>query len=303
VCAAPPDQRGRTVSAATLGGIAAAAAAAACFDGGLALQALDARTVPHELGLRPSLLRRLVRRRRWLAATALALAGWPFHLLALGLAPLSLVQPTLAFGLVLLLYLGHRVLGERVGPAEIVAVAGVVAAVALLAWAAPPETTHHGGPARIALGLVPLGVVALLPLALPRLRVTPPASLLAFAAGAAYAFTGVSSKLLVDDLRTSAVAGAALWAALTGVFGATGLLVEMSALQVRPATHVGPNVFVVQVSVPVLLAPLVSGESWTNTPLSGGVILIAVAATAASAIVLTRSPAITALTEGTVPNP
>jgi hypothetical protein len=76
------------------------------------------------------------------------------------------------------------------------------------------------------------------------------------------------------------------------VLGFAGLLIEMSALQVRPATHVGPNVFVVQVTVPVLLAPLVSGESWANTPLSGGVILMAVAAIAVSAIVLTRSPAV-----------
>src|SRR5918911_971278 len=116
------------MSAAALGGIASAAVAAACFDGGLAVQALDAREVPREHGLSATLLTRLVRRRRWLAGTALAFAGWPFHLLALGLAPLSLVQPTLALGLVLLLYLGHRVLGERIGRAEIAAVAGVVAA-------------------------------------------------------------------------------------------------------------------------------------------------------------------------------
>src|SRR4051812_35524151 len=181
------------MSVAALGGIASAATAAACFDGGLALQTLDARQVSAEHGLRPRLIRRLMRRRRWLAATGLALAGWPFHLLALGLAPLSLVQPTLALGLVLLLYLGHRVLGEPVGMAEIAAVAGVVGAVAVLAWAAPPETSHHAAAPRIALGLVPLGLLGLLPLALPRLRLTPRPGLLPFAAGAAYAFTGVSS--------------------------------------------------------------------------------------------------------------
>ena len=282
---------------ATLGGIAAAACAAACFDAGLGLQALDAREVPQEHGLRPRLIGRLMQRRRWLAATGLALGGWPFHLLALGLAPLSLVQPTLAFGLVLLLVLGHRLLGEEVGAAEVLAVAGVIGAVAVLAWAAPPETSHHAGAARLALGLVPLGLIGLLPIALPRVKVTPPSGLLAFAAGAAYAFTGISSKLLVDDVRHDAIGAVLLWAAVTGVFGFVGLLIEMSALQVRPATHVGPNVFVVQVSIPVLLAPLVSGESWANTPLSGAVILMAVAATAISAVVLTRSPAVAAFSQ------
>jgi hypothetical protein len=66
---------------------------------------------------------------------------------------------------------------------------------------------------------------------------------------------------------------------------------------VQQATHVGPNVFIVQVCVPVLLAPLVSGESWSSTPLSGAVILLAVAATAISAVVLTSSPAVAAFSD------
>lgn len=285
------------MSLALVGGIASAVVAAAAFDGGLALQALDAREVPHEHGLRPTLIGRLLRRGRWLAGTGLAFGGWPFHLLALALAPLSLVQPTLALGLVLLLYLGHRLLGERVGRTEMLAVGGVIGSVAVLAWAAPAETTEHADVARLALGLGPLGIIGLLPLAAPRLRIKPPPSLLPFAAGAAYAFTGVTSKLIVDDFRTHAYAALVMWVALTALLGFTGLLIEMSALQVRPATHVGPNVFVVQVAVPVLLAPLVSGESWAHTPLSGAVIVLAVAATAASAVVLTRSPAVAAFAD------
>jgi drug/metabolite transporter (DMT)-like permease len=285
------------MSASALGGVASAAVAAACFDGGLAVQALDARQVPPEHGLHPKLLARLVRRRRWVAATALAFGGWPFHLVALALAPLSLVQPTLALGLVLLLYLGHRLLGERVGRTEMVAVAGVVGAVAVLAWAAPPETSHHAGAARLALGLVPVGLFAVAPLLARRVGIHAPVRLLPFATGAAYAFTGVVSKLVVDDLRAHAVAGLVLWVGLTALVGMIGLLLEMSSLQVLPATHVGPNVFVIQTTVPVLLAPLVSGESWSATPLSGGVILIAVAVTAISAAVLTRSPAIAAFAD------
>jgi hypothetical protein len=284
------------MSLGALAGIASAATAAACFDGGLALQALDAREQPHEIGLRPSLLLRLARRRRWLAGTALAVLGWPFHLFALALAPLSLVQPTLALGLVLLLYLGQRVLGERVGGAEIAAVGGVVGAVAILAWAAPPETSHHAGSAQVAAGLIPLALVALVPLFLARVA-RAPSGLLPLAAGAAYAFTGLSSKLLVDELRAGRAHGIVFWAAATGALGFAGLLLEMSSLQVRPATHVGPMVFVVQVTVPVLLAPLVSGESWAGTPLGGGVILAALAAVAASAVVLARSPAVAAFSQ------
>jgi drug/metabolite transporter (DMT)-like permease len=279
-----------------LGGVLLAAVAAACYDAGLALQALDARTAPREHGLRLSLLLSLARRRRWLAATALSLAGWPFYLLALSLAPLSVVQPTLALGLVLLLFLGRRVLGERIGLAERSAVAGVVGAVALVAWAAPPATSHHAGAGKLAIALVPLALIALLPLVAGRLG-EPPAKMLPLAAGVAFAVTDTASKLLVDDFTHSVWGGVVLWATALGVFGLAGVLLEMSALQRRPATIVGPTVFVLQVTLPVLLAPLVAGESWRGTPLNGGVILIGVAITAACAVVLTRSTAVAAFSE------
>ena len=183
------------------------------------------------------------------------------------------------------------------GRAEILAVAGIIASVGVLAWAAPAETSHHGDALQIAAAMVPLGLLAMTPLLAVCFGSRPPPSLLGLASGAAYAFTGISSKLLVDDLRTDSAEGVLLWAAITGVLGFTGLLLEMSALQLRPAVQVGPSVFVVQVAVPVLLAPLVSGESWANTPLSGAVILMAVAATAVSAVVLTRSPAVAGFAE------
>src|SRR5204862_5219380 len=142
------------------------------------------------------------------------------------------------------LYLGHRLLGEKVGGPEIVAVAGVVISVAVLAWAAPAETSHHAAAGRLALGLVPLAAIALSPLLVAPVR-RPPSVTLPFACGAAFAFTGIVSKLLVDDLRNGNVDGVVLWIALVAVLGFTGLLLEMTALQQRPAVHVGPMVFVV----------------------------------------------------------
>ena len=70
-------------------GIAAAVIASLLYNASIALQALEARQVPHEHGLRPSLLGRLLRNRRWLGATALGLLGWPFEIAALLLAPLA----------------------------------------------------------------------------------------------------------------------------------------------------------------------------------------------------------------------
>src|SRR6478609_821269 len=90
----PPCLREMTATVAL--GVVAAAGAAACFDGAVLLQAADAREVDRQHGLRLSLLRRLVVRRRWLAGTALAVFGVPLHLAAFALAPVAVVQPTLA---------------------------------------------------------------------------------------------------------------------------------------------------------------------------------------------------------------
>ena len=54
-------------------------------------------------------------------------------------------------------------------------------------------------------------------------------------------------------------------------------------------------VFVAQVTLPVVLAPLVSGESWGSTPLGGLAIPAFLAAVATGAGLLGRSPAVSGL--------
>src|SRR5204863_362601 len=115
------------------------------FDIGVALQALEARRTAIRSALSLGLIAALARRRRWLAGTLVAGAGWPFHVAALTLAPLSVVQPALALGLLLLLALGDRMLGERVGPREVAAVVAIVVGVTGMAWAAPSHVSTHAG--------------------------------------------------------------------------------------------------------------------------------------------------------------
>jgi drug/metabolite transporter (DMT)-like permease len=275
-------------------GLACACAASALFDIGVALQALEARETRAGSALSPRLLGDLVQRRRWLAGTLIAVAGWPLHVAALTLAPLSVVQPALAVGLLLLLALGERVLGERVGPREIVAVAAIVVGVAGMAWAAPAHASTHAGPGRVAPALALIGAVAVAPYVLRR-RVAGGSVLVAVAAGTAYAFTGISSKLIADYLGSGSWAALALWAPLTGAVAALGLLSEMSALQRRPATQVVPIVFVFQICVPVGLAPFLGGESWAATPLGGLALLAFLAAVAAGIWLLGSTRAVSGL--------
>jgi hypothetical protein len=277
-------------------GIVAAVGASVLYNTSIALQALEAREVPGEHSLRLSLIGRLVRNRRWLGATGLGLLGWPLEIAALLLAPLTVVQPCLASGLILLLWLGATRLGEAPGKREVIAVAAIVAGVGGVAWAAPERTTDHAGAVAIA---VALAVVAI-PIALPyllRRRTEAIGMLMVISAGCGYAWTAIASKLLTDELAAGAVLVAAAWLATAAASEGLALLSEMSALQRRAATHVAPTMFAVQILVPVLLAPLIFGESWGDTPLGGAALAAFMAVAALGTMLLAGSRTVGAVLE------
>ncbi len=278
-------------------GIAAAVGASVLYNTSIALQAMEAREVPEEHSLRPSLIGRLVRNRRWLGATALGLAGWPLEIAALLLAPLTVVQPCIASGLILLLWLGATRLGEAPGRREAIAVAAIVIGVSGVAWAAPERTTDHAGPAAIALALGALAIPMAMPYLL-RSRATVFGALTVLSAGCGYAWTAVASKLLSDGLAIGAVAVALVWLASAAASEGVALLSEMSALQRRAATQVAPPMFAVQILVPVLLAPLIFGESWRATPLGGAALAAFMAIAVVGAALLAGSRPVGRALEG-----
>ncbi len=275
-------------------GIAAAVGASLLYNTSIALQALEVREVPGEHSLRPSLLGRLVRNRRWLGATVLGLVGWPLEIVALLLAPLTVVQPCLVSGLVLLLWLGATKLGEAPGRREFLAVAAIGVGVAGVAWAAPERTTDHADTAAIALALALVALPIAAPYAL-RGRAGAAGLLAVFSAGCGYAWTAVASKLLTDELAAGALLIAFAWLATAAASEGLALLSEMSALQSRPATHVAPVMFAVQVLIPVLLAPLIFGESWAETPLGGAALAAFLAAALVGTALLASSKAVGAV--------
>jgi drug/metabolite transporter (DMT)-like permease len=287
-------------------GVCAAVGASVLYNASIALQALEAREVPGEHSLRVSLLGRLVRNQRWLGATALGLAGWPLEIGALLLAPLTVVQPCLASGLVLLLWLGATRLGERPGPREWLAVCAIGLGVAGVALAAPERTTDHAGAGAIALALALVAIPIAAPYLLrQRLRHSRRqggvgvgsaiGTLAVVSAGCGYAWTAIASKLLTDELAAGAAIVAVAWLATAAASEGLALLSEMSALQQRPATQVAPTMFAVQVLVPVLLAPLIFGESWGSTPLGGAVLVASMAVAVAGTVLLAGSRAVGAV--------
>jgi hypothetical protein len=277
-------------------GIVAAAAASALYSLGVALQAMDAKRTPRSEHLHPALALNLLRRTRWLAGTGLSMLGWPLQVVALLLAPLVVVQPTLAVGLLVLLFFGQRMLGERAGRREHLAICAIVLGVAGTALCAPARTSTHTSNLTVTLVLVGLGLLTLLPYAVNLAR-RPAASLTMIGAGLGFAWSGVATKLFSDDLAHGSLLFAAAWGLSTAGASAVAALSEMSALQMRPAIQVAPVVFVTQTVVPVMLAPLLLGESFSSTPLGGVPLTISLAVLVAGAAVLARSPLLLALTE------
>ncbi|MDP8943785.1 MAG: hypothetical protein M3N16_06685 [Actinomycetota bacterium] len=256
-------------------GALAALAASALFSAGLVLQALDTRGVHPRHSLHLSLIASLMCRRRWLLGTGLTLLGFPFHVVALLLAPLTVVQPALSAGLLVLLAVAARTSEEEVGASEVGGVVAIAAGVVGITLAAPERAPLEGEVAALVLALAVLAALTLVPYAVARLRVggkRPVGALATFSAGAAYAFAGLTTKLISDLLAEGNWPAAIGWLAATAVVSGLGFLSQLTALQRRTAAQVGPVIYVMPVLVPVLLAPLVAGEGWSSTPLGGTVL-------------------------------
>jgi uncharacterized protein (DUF697 family) len=275
-------------------GIICAVGASALYNTSIALQALEARDVGEEHALRVSLIGRLIKNPRWLLATGIGLLGWPLEIAALLLAPLTVVQPCLACGLVLLLWLGVTRLGEKPGRREYGAVAVILIGIAGLAWAAPERTTGHAGAGPIAIALILVTIPVVAPY-LVRGRASAAGTLAVVAAGFGYAWTAIASKLLTDQLSAGSILVAAIWLATAAASEGLALLSEMSALGRSPATQVAPVMFAIQVTVPVILAPLIFGESWSGTPAGGAGIVASVLLVLVGVVALAGSPAVGAV--------
>jgi hypothetical protein len=279
-------------------GIGAAVGASVFYSLGIALQAMDAKEAPREEHLRLALVWGLVRRGRWMLGTGLSILGWPLQVLALLLAPLVVVQPALATGLVVLLFLGQRMLGEHAGRHEYIAIAAIVVGVVGAGLCAPPRSTGHTSERlTITLVLLGLGLASLLPYMLRAIHRSP-ASVTMLGAGLAFGWSGIATKLASDDLSAGHLAVAVAWGLATAAASAVGVLSESSSLQARPAIQVAPVVFVTQTIVPVTVAPLLFGERFSDTPLGGVPLALSLALLVTGAAALVRSPLLLALMGG-----
>lgn len=280
-------------------GVIVALIASALFNTGLLIEARRTRVIaPDETSGAIALFRRLIKDRMWLFGVFLDVLALPLHAVALLLAPVTVVQPTLAAGLLILLAAGKRS-GHAATRREAGGVLAVIAGVTGVALLAPERTAEDGGVLALGLTLGVLGVVIAATALLARRRGLGPGPRSAaamVAAGLAYALSSVELKLMSNELAASAWLAALGWFAAVVLTDGFGLGREMQSLQRRPATQVGPMIFVLPVIIPVLLAPFLFGEDWGATPGGGLPLVLSVLAATAGAAVLAGSPMLAAAT-------
>jgi len=262
-------------------GVAVGLAASAAYNGGIVLQALEARDSPRDCAMRLSLLVALCRRRRWLAGVALSILGFPLQIYAYANAPIAVVQTCLAAGLVLVMLCGARLMGEPVRRRDYLAVAAITIGVGLTAVAAPSSSEIERAGSEPVIVLAVLGAFALVPYALARRGLIPPLIITA-SAGLALAWNDIATKLLGNAFEAGAVIAAGLWLVAIVCSALVATVSEMSALQRVRATKVVPTVFVLETFIPILLGPLLLKTHLPFAPASqvaffGGLILVLVA--------------------------
>jgi hypothetical protein len=187
------------VTGAETGGLALALASAACLSWGFVRQHGETAGLPRLTVRRPvASLRALFGNRRWLTGFAVGIAGWATYVVALRLAPLSLVQAVSAGGIGLLAVLAARATQTRLERREQAGVALAVVGLALLGLSLTRASSAGGHGSGAAVGLWLAGsMTAAAVLAGPLSRRLARGAGFGLAAGILYAAGDVATKAAV----------------------------------------------------------------------------------------------------------
>lgn len=224
---------------------------------------------------KPALLT-LLRRPRWLLGGASILAGGGLHVVALGLGPLTVVQPMGVASLLFALPIAATLHGRRPATSELAAAAVVAAGLVGLVLLVPEsEGPVHLDPRELFILLGVSGTAALLLWA--GARVSPPAgraALLATASGVLYGATATLVRVLVD--------GGWNWGYLLAL-PIPALLALVMLQRAYSVGHFGVSFAALQIADP--LTAVAFGALLLGEPLPSGLAPVAAAALAAAGTV------------------
>lgn len=236
-----------------------------------------------------------------------ALGSWGLHVAALALAPISLVQSTIAGCLVLLTVVADRAFGQKVTRREVIGVAVTALGLAFLAatLSGTGDKAHSDYDAATISGYIGLMTVAgltLVPLA-ARLGDERGGYLLAASAGMLWGGSDVSIKALSSSLGDDGL-GVLIHplALVILVLSLLGLLVSARSLQIgRPVAVIAVTSATANV-ITIASGPIVFEEPFPDS--AGGIALRILAfALVIGAAALTPPPAIAQTPEAAPPEP
>jgi drug/metabolite transporter (DMT)-like permease len=248
-------------------GLVAALGAAVVYGVAAVLQAIAVRRSRDVRGIDPRLLLDMLRRPVTTVVLVLLGTGFVLHLVSVRLLPLFLAQAGISVSLAVTAAVATAFLGDRLGPGEWAAVAGVVLGLVLLAVASASTGTERGSAATdLALSVFTagIGVVAAV---LARSTGPWPTAGLSALAGAAYAVVGITARLLpaADWWRSPLVL-------IMSVAGVLGFTLYSVALQRGRVTMATAPMIVLQTVLPSAAGLIILGDQVRD----GGEFLVAV---------------------------
>lgn len=218
-------------------------------------------------------LRALLTSREWMLGALLAILGGIPYMMALNLVGISVLQPLMSLGLLVIVYFGVMTLGERLGPWEIAGIALMILMPFFLHAAAVTNIQVNllepRALAPLLLFSVSLCVSVVIIVVLDRLALSGRVSWLlwALATGLAFALGATLGQAMLAFLGAGSVIGAlasTLLALLSTLFA---VFIFQIALQKGAATRVGPINHSVNVLVAVTGGIVVFGQEIGSYPL------------------------------------
>lgn len=239
----------------------------------------------------------LFENRWWTLGILVAMGSWVFHVGALALAPISLVQSVIAGGLVLLTVVADRLFGLRVSRREWIGVALVALGLAILAATSGhvAQSAHSaygtGAWARYTLLLTVAGLALCL---VPSVRRGGGALVLAVSAGLLWAASDVTIKALSGSLSSDGLlvlvdpmALAILLLSLVGLVVSARSLQLGEVIPVIAATSAAANIGTIVAGPLVFLEPMPSHPAEVALRVAAFALVVVAAA-------LTPGPAVVA---------
>jgi hypothetical protein len=236
---------------------------------------------------------RLFRNPWYTLGIVVAMAGWGLHVGALALAPISLVQATIAGGLVLLTVTADRLFAHEVTRREWIGVALAALGLAFLAatlgdTAGEAHSDYEAGRLVPFVGSVTLAAIGVAWFARGGVR---EGVLLGASAGLFWAASDTAIKALSGELGESSAAAILLspLAAVIALASLAGLVVSARSLQIGKAVPVIAVTSVAANALTIAAGPIVFEEPLPEDPL-GVTVRMAAFVLVISAAALTPAP-------------